>query len=274
MNKSLVLAEKPSVARDIARVLKSTKKGNGYLEGDRYIVTWALGHLVTLMEPEGYDQKYKQWRLEDLPMLPKELKLEVIRQSRQQYNAVTAQMKRKDVGEIIIATDAGREGELVARWILEKAGPKPVKRLWISSVTDQAIRQGFQNLKDGKAYENLYASAVARSEADWLVGINATRALTCRHNAQLSCGRVQTPTLAMVAQRQEEIQAFQPKTYYGLVAETTGLKLTWQDQKSRSTRSFDQDRMQQLQQALSKEKARITSVKKTAKTKMPRVFMT
>lgn len=267
MKKSLVLAEKPSVARDIARVLKSTKKGNGYLEGDRYIVTWALGHLVTLMEPEGYDSKYKKWQLEDLPMLPRELKLEVIQQSRQQYNAVTTQMKRNDVGEIIIATDAGREGELVARWILEKSGiRKPLKRLWISSVTDQAIRQGFQSLKDGKAYENLYASAVARSEADWLVGINATRALTCRHNAQLSCGRVQTPTLAIVARRQEEIQQFQPTTYYGLTAETEGLKLTWQDQKSKSTRSFDQDRMQQLQQALSKEKARITSVIKTAKT--------
>jgi DNA topoisomerase III len=267
MNKSLVLAEKPSVARDIARVLNSNRKGNGFLEGDRYVVTWALGHLVTLMDPEGYDQKYKKWLLEDLPMLPRELKLDVIQQTRQQYNAVTTQMKRSDVGEIIIATDAGREGELVARWILEKSGVrKPVKRLWISSVTDQAIRQGFQNLKDGKAYENLYASAVARSEADWLVGMNATRALTCRHNAQLSCGRVQTPTLAIVAQRQADIQAFQPKTYYGLVAETTDLKLTWQDKKSHSTRSFDQDRIKQLQQALSREKARITSVKKSAKT--------
>lgn len=268
MKKSLVLAEKPSVAKDIARVLKSTKKGNGCLEGDRYIVTWALGHLVTLMDPEGYDKKYKQWRLEDLPMLPKELKLDVIRQSQKQYNAVTTQMKRNDVGEIIIATDAGREGELVARWILEKSGiRKPVKRLWISSVTDQAIRQGFQNLKDGKAYENLYASAVARSEADWLVGMNATRALTCRHNAQLSCGRVQTPTLAIVAQRQEEIQQFQPQPFYGLTAETNGLKLTWKDGKSQSTRSFDQDRIKQIQQALTGEKARITSVKKTAKTK-------
>ena len=267
MKKSLILAEKPSVARDIARVMKCAQKGNGYLEGDRYIVTWALGHLVTLMEPEGYDEKYKKWRLEDLPMLPKTLKLEVIRQSGQQYNAVTTQMKRKDVGDIIIATDAGREGELVARWILEKAGiQKPVKRLWISSVTDQAIRQGFLQLKEGKATENLYASAVARSEADWLVGMNATRALTCRYNAQLSCGRVQTPTLAMVARRQEEIQQFQPTTYYGLVAETKGLKLTWQDKGSRSTRSFDPDRMQELQQSLSGQKVRIISVKKTAKT--------
>lgn len=270
MKKSLVLAEKPSVAKDIARVLKSTKKGNGYLEGDRYIVTWALGHLVTLMDPEGYDKKYKQWRLEDLPMLPKELRLEVIRQSQKQYHAVTTQMKRKDVESIIIATDAGREGELVARWILEKSRvQKPVKRLWISSVTDQAIRQGFESLKDGKAYENLYASAVARSESDWLVGMNATRALTCRHNAQLSCGRVQTPTLAMVAQRQVEIQQFQPQTFFGLRAETKELKLTWQDRKSQATRSFDESRMKQVQQAIAGEKAHITSVKKTAKTKNP-----
>ncbi|RQD69883.1 MAG: DNA topoisomerase III [Tindallia sp. MSAO_Bac2] len=266
--KQLVLAEKPSVAKDIARVLKCTKKGNGFLEGDKYIVTWALGHLVTLMDPEGYDKKYQKWQLEDLPILPKELKLEVIRQSRQQYNAVTAQMKRKDVKEIIIATDAGREGELVARWILEKAGiKKPLKRLWISSVTDQAIRQGFQQLKDGKAYENLYASAVARSEADWVVGINATRALTCKHNAQLSCGRVQTPTLAIVAKRQEEIQQFQPTPYYGLAADAGNLKLTWQDGKSNSTRSFDQQRMEQLQKSLSGKNAQIAAVKKTAKTK-------
>ncbi len=177
-------------------------------------------------------------------------------------------MKRKDVKEIIIATDAGREGELVARWILEKAGnKKPLKRLWISSVTDQAIRQGFQQLKDGKAYENLYASAVARSEADWVVGINATRALTCKHNAQLSCGRVQTPTLAIVSQRQEEIQQFQPTPYYGLSADAGNLKLTWQDGKSNSTRSFDQQRMEQLQQSLSGKRAQIAAVKKTAKTK-------
>ncbi|SDY66369.1 DNA topoisomerase III [Tindallia californiensis] len=267
MSKSFVLAEKPSVARDIARVLTCTRKGNGFLEGDKYVVSWALGHLVTLMDPEGYDKKYQQWRLEDLPILPKDLKLEVIRQSRQQYNAVSNQLKRKDIKEIIIATDAGREGELVARWILEKAGNrKPIKRLWISSVTDQAIRQGFQQLKEGKAYENLYASAVARSEADWVVGINATRALTCKHNAQLSCGRVQTPTLAILADRQKEIQQFQPKTYYGLSADAQNLKLLWRDPKTNSTRSFDQQGMEQKQQSLLGKKARITSVKKTAKT--------
>ena len=192
MAKSLVLAEKPSVARDIANVLKCTKKGNGFLEGDRYIVTWALGHLVTLADPEVYDVKYKTWNLEDLPMLPDRLKLTVIKQSGKQFQAVKSQLNRQDVNEVIIATDAGREGELVARWILEKAHvKKPIKRLWISSVTDKAIKDGFQHLKPGKQYDNLYAAAVARSEADWYIGLNATRALTTRFNAQLNCGRVQ-----------------------------------------------------------------------------------
>ncbi len=192
MAKSLVLAEKPSVARDIARVLKCDKKGNGYLEGSKYIVTWALGHLVTLADPESYDVKYKTWNLEDLPMLPDRLKLTVIKQSGKQFNAVKSQLTRGDVNEIIIATDAGREGELVARWIIEKAKVhKAIKRLWISSVTDKAIKDGFSNLKPGKAYENLYFAAVARSEADWYIGLNASRALTTRFNAQLNCGRVQ-----------------------------------------------------------------------------------
>jgi DNA topoisomerase-3 len=204
MSKTVVLAEKPSVARDIARVLKCHKKGNGCLEGDQYIVTWALGHLVTLADPEAYDAKFKAWKMEDLPMLPNETKLVVIKKTGKQYSAVKAQLTRKDVKEIVIATDAGREGELVARWILEKARiQKPIKRLWISSVTDKAIKEGFQRLRNGKEYENLYYSAVARAEADWVVGMNATRALTTKHNAQLSCGRVQTPTLAMIAKSEE-----------------------------------------------------------------------
>ncbi len=191
MAKSVVIAEKPSVARDIANVLKCTKKGNGFLEGDKYIVTWALGHLVTLADPETYDVKFKNWNLEDLPMLPERMKLVVMKQTGKQYNAVKAQLTRNDVNEIIVATDAGREGELVARWIIEKANvKKPIKRLWISSVTDKAIKDGFANLKPGKNYENLYAAAVARSEADWYIGLNATRALTTRHNAQLNCGRL------------------------------------------------------------------------------------
>jgi DNA topoisomerase-3 len=228
MNKILVLAEKPSVGRDIARVLKCSKKGNGYLEGDKYIVTWALGHLVTLADPEEYGQQYKSWKIEDLPILPSKMKLVVIKQSKKQFYNVKEQMNRKDVNEIIIATDAGREGELVARWIIEKANiRKPIKRLWISSVTDKAIKDGFDKLKDGKQYENLYSSAVARAEADWIVGINATRALTCKYNAQLSCGRVQTPTLAMVAKKEEEIKNFKEKKFYGISASTKDIKLIW-----------------------------------------------
>lgn len=267
--KSVVLAEKPSVARDIARVLKCSKKLNGALEGEKYIVTWALGHLVTLADPEEYDQKYKEWKMEDLPMLPEHMNLVVIRQTGKQYQAVKTQLYRKDVGEIIIATDAGREGELVARWILAKAKcAKPIKRLWISSVTDKAIREGFAHLKDGRAYNHLYDAAVSRAEADWLVGINATRALTCKYNAQLSCGRVQTPTLAMIATREEEIRNFKPKEYYGLMILAGRNRWTWQDGKSGSSRSFNRERMEVVKAAAGTGVLTVTSVEKSRKTTM------
>lgn len=266
MGKQLVLAEKPSVGRDIARVLNCTKQGNGYLEGKDYIVTWALGHLVTLADPEAYDPKYKSWQLEDLPMLPKEFKLVVIPKTAKQFKAVKAQMLRKDVTEIIIATDAGREGELVARWIIDKASvKKPIKRLWISSVTDKAIKEGFKNLKDGRKYDSLYSSAIARSEADWIVGMNATRALTTKHNAQLSCGRVQTPTLAMIAKREEEIKQFKPKSYYGLTAITEGIKWTWQNQKSKDVKTFNEAYIQQLVKSLQGEVLQVQKVVKVEK---------
>ncbi len=266
MNKILVLAEKPSVARDIARVLNCRKQGNGYLEGDKYIVTWALGHLVTLADPENYDERYKSWRIEDLPMLPEHLKLVVIKESSRQFSVVREQMHRKDVEEIIIATDAGREGELVARWIIEKANVrKRVKRLWISSVTDKAIKEGFNKLKPGKDYENLYHSAVARSEADWLVGINATRALTCKFNAQLSCGRVQTPTIAIIAKREEEIKNFKSKTFYGITAAAEGIKLTWQDTRSKDTRTFDKEKCDKTLSSIKGKEAQIIEVNKTHK---------
>lgn len=265
MAKSLVLAEKPSVARDIARVLKCDKKGNGFLEGSQYIVTWALGHLVTLADPESYDVKYKSWNLEDLPMLPDRLKLTVIKQSGKQFNAVKSQLNRSDVNEIIIATDAGREGELVARWIIDKAKvKKPVKRLWISSVTDKAIKDGFQNLKPGKQYENLYHAAVARSEADWYIGLNATRALTTRFNAQLNCGRVQTPTLAMIAAREDEIKNFKPQTYYGIEAQTDSVKLTWQDANGNS-RSFNKEKIDSIVKSLGHQDAKVVSIDRKAK---------
>lgn len=265
MAKSLVLAEKPSVARDIANVLKCTKKGNGFLEGDRYIVTWALGHLVTLADPEVYDVKYKTWNLEDLPMLPDRLKLTVIKQSGKQFQAVKSQLNRQDVNEVIIATDAGREGELVARWILEKAHvKKPIKRLWISSVTDKAIKDGFQHLKPGKQYDNLYAAAVARSEADWYIGLNATRALTTRFNAQLNCGRVQTPTVAMIAAREEEIRNFKPQTYYGIEAQTDSIKLTWQD-KNGNSRIFNKEKIDAIVQSIGRQDATVTAIDRKAK---------
>ncbi|MDU4933925.1 MAG: DNA topoisomerase, partial [Peptostreptococcaceae bacterium] len=217
MKKILVLAEKPSVGRDIARVLGCKNDKNGYIEGSKYIVTWALGHLVTLADPESYDDRYKCWNMEDLPILPKYLKTVVIKKTSKQFNTVKSQINRDDVYEIVIATDAGREGELVARWIIDKIKTnKPLKRLWISSVTDKAIKDGFNKLKDAKEYDNLYYSAIARSEADWIVGINATRALTTKYNAQLSCGRVQTPTLGMILKREEEIQKFKAKDYYGI----------------------------------------------------------
>ncbi len=270
MSKRLILAEKPSVGRDLARVLGCTKNGNGYFEGERDIVTWALGHLVTLADPEVYDPKYKEWRLEDLPMLPQQLTLVVIRQTARQFNTVKELLLRKDIGEIIIATDAGREGELVARWILEKVQvAKPLKRLWISSVTDKAIKAGFSHLKPGRDYENLYASAVARAEADWLVGLNATRALTCKYNAQLSCGRVQTPTLAIIAQRADEIQHFKPRPFYGITAVLPTLKLSWQNRETGGFHHFDQEKCRQLIAGLTGQPARVLEVNKSVKKTYP-----
>ena len=267
--KSLVIAEKPSVARDIARVLGANQKNGGILEGKNYVVTWALGHLVTLADPEEYDRKYEKWEMATLPMLPKEMKLVVIRQTGRQFSVVKTQLFRKDIGEIIIATDAGREGELVARWILEKAGcHKPIKRLWISSVTDKAIKEGFANLKDGHDYDNLYRAAVARAEADWLVGMNGTRALTCKYNAQLSCGRVQTPTLAMIAKREEEIRKFVPKEYFGISLETQDVKWTWRDEKTKSFHTFSRERAEQIKGRLENAALEITSVEKKAKKTM------
>ena len=203
--KSLVLAEKPSVARDIARVLGCHKNISGAIEGSNYIVTWALGHLVTLADPEEYDKKFKAWDMSYLPMVPKKWELVVIKQTSKQYHNVKTQLFRKDVSEIIIATDAGREGELVARWILDKSGcHKPIRRLWISSVTDKAIKEGFAHLKDGRAYNDLYHAARSRAEADWLVGINASQALMLSAGrGGYSLGRVQTPTLAMICRRLE-----------------------------------------------------------------------
>lgn len=264
--KALVIAEKPSVARDIARVLHCEKKLDGGMEGKDYVVTWALGHLVTLADPEAYDKKYMKWEMETLPMMPDKMKLIVIPQTGKQFRAVKTLLFRKDIDRVVIATDAGREGELVARWILEMAGcHKPVKRLWISSVTDKAIREGFANLRDGREYENLYRAAAARAEADWLVGINATRALTCKYNAQLSCGRVQTPTLAMIAHREQEIREFVPEEYFGISLKAAGIRWSWQDKKSGSYRTFDREKAEKQKKELEGKALTVSSVEKVSK---------
>ena len=227
--KRLIIAEKPSVAKEIARVLGYKEKGDGMIGGKDGIVTWALGHLVTLEAPEGYNKAWANWEMASLPMLPDKMKTTVISETRKQYKKVESLLRRKDITEIVIATDAGREGELVARWIIDKSGvKKPMKRLWISSQTDRAIKEGFAHLRPSKDYDRLYQSAVARAEADWLVGLNVTRALSCHYNAQLSAGRVQTPTLAELVRREEEILNFRPKPYFELGFEAGGFHFLWQ----------------------------------------------
>lgn len=265
MSKTLVLAEKPSVGRELARVLKCGRKADGCLIGDKYIVTWALGHLVTLADPEAYGEEYKTWSLETLPMLPGKMKLEVIKQTSKQYSIVKRQLRNSEVSSIIIATDAGREGELVARWIIEKSGvKKPIKRLWISSQTDKAIKEGFQKLKDGKEYYNLYMAAQARAEADWLVGLNVTRALTCKFNAQLSAGRVQTPTLALLVQRENEIKKFVPKEYYTIEADIGKLFVSWRS-KDGGLSTFNREKAENISKEIKGKPFKLTSLRSSDK---------
>lgn len=265
MANTIVLAEKPSVGRELARVLKANIKKDGYQEGNGYIVTWALGHLIELAQPQEYDKKLEKWNMEDLPMLPEKMRLSVMKQTSHQYAIVKNLLHRQDVKELVIATDAGREGELVARWILEKAGfKKPVKRLWISSQTDKAIKDGFAHLKPAKEYDALYRSAKCRAEADWLVGLNVTRALTCHHNAQLSAGRVQTPTLAMIVEREEEIKKFIPKDYAQLQVKLDGFMMLYRDEKN-NPRIFDMEKARVMEQKLKKGSIHIEQVEKTMK---------
>ena len=269
MSKTLVLTEKPSVAKDIARVLGCKKSGNGCLIGDRYVITWALGHLVTLADPEAYDGKYKTWRMEDLPMLPEKMKLVVIPQTSKQFKAVSALLNSNEFSELVIATDAGREGELVARWIIQKAHfKKPMKRLWISSQTDKAIKEGFANLKPSRQYDSLARSAQCRAEADWLVGLNISRALTCKHNAQLSAGRVQTPTLAMIVKREDEILKFRPKDYYNVRVYFNEFSALYKDSKGQAYIG-DIDSAQRIADEVKGARGTFTEVKKVFKHKAP-----
>ena len=269
MAKTLVLTEKPSVAKDIARVLGCKRSGNGCIVGDKYIVTWALGHLVTLADPEAYDDKYKSWRMEDLPMLPGRMKLVVIGQTSKQFKAVSSLLLSAEVSDIVIATDAGREGELVARWIIQKANcRKPMRRLWISSQTDKAIKEGFASLKPSSQYDNLYRSAQCRAEADWLVGLNVTRALTCKHNAQLSAGRVQTPTLAMIVRREEDILRFRPKDYFTVKADFGEYTALYKDGKGQA-RFADAAAAKEVADSVRGKRGVLSEVKKVYRFKAP-----
>lgn len=262
--KSLVLAEKPSVAREIARVLGCKQSHKSFLEGNQYVVTWALGHLIELKMPEHYDKKYQNWNLEDLPIIPERMGTKVMKQTSHQFKAIEQLANRKDIKECIIATDAGREGELVARWILEKLRwKKPIKRLWISSHTDRSIKEGFQKLRPGKDYESLYESAVCRAEADWLIGLNVTRALTTKYQDPLSAGRVQTPTLALILEREKNIQSFIPKEYWTIDAQIGPLKTIWE--KNGEKRIFTSTVAQGIADKVKSQKGKVVSISRKKK---------
>ncbi|WP_334077731.1 DNA topoisomerase III [Paenibacillus sanfengchensis] len=263
--KTLVLAEKPSVGRELARVLGSREKHKSHFEGPKYVVTWALGHLVGLAEPEDYDGKFGTWSLEDLPILPGKMKLKVLRESSHQYKAVQQLLRRQDIGELIVATDAAREGELLARWIMDMAKwNKPFKRLWISSQTDKAIKEGFASLKPGSQFDRLYHSARCRAEADWMIGLNVTRALTCKFGSPLSAGRVQTPTLGMIMQREREIMSFRSEEYQVVRADLGSFEAVWRGSGGDS-RIFEPGRAEQLQRKLEGRSATIVKLTKSEK---------
>ncbi len=250
MGRTLVVAEKPSVGRDIARVLGCTQRMEGALGGEQWCVTWAIGHLVTIMEPEELDPRWKSWRAEDLPILPPDMKLKVIPKTKQQYGVIRSLMRSEDITDIVCATDAGREGELIFRYIYAMAGcKKPVRRLWISSMTDEAIREGFAGMRPGADYDALYDSARCRAQADWLVGMNASRAFTLRYHALLSVGRVQTPTLQMLVKRRAEIEAFQAKQYWQVQADFGDYTGLWFDPERKAAEGGERGQEKRIDQA-------------------------
>lgn len=255
-----VLAEKPSVARDIARVLGANTPGKGCLKGGGYVVTWAVGHLVTQVNPEEIDARWKTWRQDTLPMLPENIPLKVIAQSRDQFQCVKTILNAPQVDSVICATDAGREGELIFRRIYQMAGcRKPFRRLWISSMTEEAIAEGFANLRDGTDYDGLYASALCRSDADWLVGMNGSRAFTLRYDSLLSVGRVQTPTLSILVKRALEIRNFVPENYWEVQADFGGYCGTWID-KDGKTRIPDEKTAKEIVSAVTGREGEVLEV--------------
>lgn len=250
--KTLVVAEKPSVGRDIARVLGVTGRGTGCMTGKDYAVTWAVGHLVSLKEPGEVDERYRKWSMACLPMLPESIPLKVLPATKDQFEVVKRLMNDADTEKIVCATDSGREGELIFRYIYEMAGcKKPVMRLWISSMTDAAIRAGLASMKPDTEYNALYLSARCRSEADWLVGMNASRAFSLKYNAHLSIGRVQTPTLALIVKRDREIETFVPDDYWELTADFGDYKGVWIDPEKKDTHIPSKERAEALKKKVS-----------------------
>ncbi len=271
MGKTVVVAEKPSVGRDIARVLGCKTQGRGFLSGGDWIVTWAVGHLVTLCEPDELDERYKRWTMAALPILPKQIPLKVIPSSRDQYKVVSSLINAADTDAVVCATDAGREGELIFRYIYEKSGcTKPTKRLWISSMTDEAISEGFRQIQPGEKYDGLYRSAQCRSQADWLVGMNASRAFTLKYDTLLSVGRVQTPTLAILVKRRREIENFKPEAYATLTADFSDYKGIWFSEKREpDTHLPDAAQAQAIAQRVKGREGRVTVAETVRKRDLP-----
>ena len=270
MGKTLIIAEKPSVGRDIAKVLKCKSKGDGYLSSDEYIISWAVGHLVSLADPQDYDPSLKKWSLGSLPIIPSSFQLKPIQSSKKQLDVLKKLMSLKEVDSLICATDSGREGELIFRYIYDYAKcRKPFRRLWISSMTDKAITEGFDKLKPGSEYDNLYRSAKCRSEADWLVGINASRAYTLRHNVLYSIGRVQTPTLAIIVARQKEIDAFVPKDYWEIFVDFDIYKAIWVDKDKKESKIFEKEKAQAIIDKIKGKNGRVDSIEKEDKKQQP-----
>ena len=259
----LVVTEKPSVAQSISKVLGATSRKEGYLEGNNYIVSWCVGHLVGLADASSYDARYAKWRYDDLPIVPEEWLFEVPKDKAKQFNVLRDLMKDKRVTELVCATDAGREGELIFRLVYHKAGcTKPFKRLWISSLEDTAIRDGFNHLRDSSEYDNLYEAALSRSKADWIIGINGTRLFTTLYHKKLVVGRVQTPTLAMLVERDGKIASFRKEKYFNVHVEKDGLSADMEKVKS-------EDEAKQIAAACDKKQAVVSSVSRETKTVNP-----
>ena len=274
MPKKLIVAEKPSVARDIARVLGVKGHGEGFMFGDDYIVTWAIGHLVSLCEPGETNPAWVKWNMAQLPMLPEEIPLKVLPGTKSQFATIKGLMRDQEVASLICATDSAREGELIFRYIYRMAGcQKPVERLWISSMTDAAIRQGFAELKPASAYDALYESARCRSEADWLVGMNASRAFSLRYNAHLSVGRVQTPTLNLIVKRDIEIEKFVPQDYWEIHANFGDYEGLWIDPETRQTRCTEEEIARTIRDRVAGQTGTVTeSVREHKKTPPPQLY--